>query len=475
MAAEIDLFAIRRGSVTAPAGCGKTHLIATNLLEHDYEKPALILTHTVAGVAALRGRLQRLGVPSGAYRLMTLDGWAIKLATLFPARCGVPREVLRITNTRTDYQTIQKAAADLAKAGHVDDILAASFSRQIVDEYQDCSQLQHALVYYSSRSLPTAVLGDPMQAVFGFNGPLPNWDTNVLKYFPSAGELKTPWRWINAGTEAFGRWLLQVRKALKDGQTVDLRDAPPEVRWMHLDGTEDHQRRLRAGLSKVEGGEGTVLIMGDSRKPQNQRLFASQTPGAVTVESVDLKDFIQFAMDFRLDAPGALGKLLGFAESVMTNVGATDLQRRVATLLAERQRKEATETEQAALAFEQERTFKRAVELLVEVSKRPGTRQHRPTVMSAGIRALNAANQDDPLSLHEAALRAREENRFRGRQLPARGVGSTLTLKGLEAEVAVILDVTEMDAKHLYVAMTRGSKMLVVCAASPVLRPVAVS
>lgn len=107
MAAEIDLFAVRRGSVTAPAGCGKTHLIAINLLEHDYAKPALILTHTVAGVVALRGRLQQLGVPSAAYRLMTLDGWAIRLATMFPARCAVLPEVLRITNARTDYKTIQ--------------------------------------------------------------------------------------------------------------------------------------------------------------------------------------------------------------------------------------------------------------------------------------------------------------------------------------------------------------------------------
>lgn len=102
MTAEIDLFAVKRGSVTAPAGCGKTHLIATNLLEHKHAKPALILTHTVAGVVALRTRLQQLGVPSTAYRLMTLDGWAIKLATVFPARCGVPPEVLRITDSRTD-------------------------------------------------------------------------------------------------------------------------------------------------------------------------------------------------------------------------------------------------------------------------------------------------------------------------------------------------------------------------------------
>jgi len=351
MTAEIDLFAVKRGSVTAPAGCGKTHLIATNLLEHKHAKPALILTHTVAGVVALRTRLQQLGVPSTAYRLMTLDGWAIKLATVFPARCGVPPEVLRITDSRTDYKAIQKAASELVKAGHIDDILAASFSHQIVDEYQDCSKYQHALVYYSSRRLPTCVLGDPMQAVFGFSGPLPDWDAHVCKYFPSAGELMTPWRWNKAGTAPFGQWLLDVRKTLRDGRAIDLTKAPPEVHWVHLDGTEDHQRRFRAGQVKAPGGQGSVLIMGNSKNPQGQRLFASQTPGAITVESVDLKDFIQFALRFRLDAPDALRQLLNFAESVMTNVGAADLQKRVTTLMAGRERKEATDAERAAIAF----------------------------------------------------------------------------------------------------------------------------
>jgi DNA helicase-2/ATP-dependent DNA helicase PcrA len=63
----------------------------------------------------------------------------------------------------------------------------------------------------------------------------------------------------------------------------------------------------------------------------------------------------------------------------------------------------------------------------------------------------------------------REENRLLGRPLPKRAVGSTLLLKGLEAEVAVVLNTEGMSAQHLYVAMTRGSMKLVVCSASPIL------
>jgi len=78
---EIDLLSIRRGTVTAPAGCGKTHLIARSLTRHgNAKKPILILTHTNAGVAALRGRLDRAGIRPTAYRLLTIDGWAMRLA-----------------------------------------------------------------------------------------------------------------------------------------------------------------------------------------------------------------------------------------------------------------------------------------------------------------------------------------------------------------------------------------------------------
>ena len=75
---EIDLLDVDLGTVTAPAGCGKTHLIADALSRHVGPKPILVLTHTNAGVAALRSRLERSRVPSSVYRLTTIDGWAMR-------------------------------------------------------------------------------------------------------------------------------------------------------------------------------------------------------------------------------------------------------------------------------------------------------------------------------------------------------------------------------------------------------------
>jgi len=468
---EIDILAIDHGTVTAPAGCGKTHLIAEALTRHAHNKPILVLTHTNAGVAALRGRLDRFGVPAKAYRLATIDGWAMRLITTFPARSAHNPDILKLTNPATDYPNIRVAAIRLLKAEHISDILAASYSRLIVDEYQDCSIRQHAIVVYAARALPTCVLGDPMQAIFGFGiDNLVEWN-EVCACFPLVGELKTPWRWVNANAEPLGHWLLDVRRKLLNRQPVDLRVAPAGVIWVELDGTEDHARRLAAARVKPPANVGSVLIIGDSTSPDSQRKFASQTPGAVTVEAVDLRDFVSFAKNFYLQAPNALEQLAQFAQSVMTNVGAADLVRRVQTLKAGSARKQPSNVEQVALGFATRPTHGGAMDLLVEINKEGGVRTHRPAVLKSCLKALQLCADCSEMSFHDAAIWMREQNRLVGRPLPKRAVGSTLLLKGLEAEVAVILNARNLNARNLYVAMTRGSKLLMVCSESPVLNP----
>ncbi|WP_336801386.1 UvrD-helicase domain-containing protein [Kaistia sp. MMO-174] len=467
---EIDLLAITRGSITAPAGCGKTHLIAQALRRHDNVKPVLVLTHTNAGVAALRVRLDKARVPPGRYRLSTLDGWALRLLSAFPKRSGIDPTLLALAKPKTDYPAIRKAAAILMRDGHINDILKSSFARLIIDEYQDCGTLQHAMAAFTSLVLPTVVLGDPMQAIFGWAGDVPDWEGQVCDRFPTAGELTTPWRWENAGTKSLGLWLLDVRKRLKNGEPVDLKCAPPEVTWVSLDGKADRERQLRAGMTKaVDGGE--VLIIGDARSPPSQRRYASQLPGAVTVESVELGDLVEFAGGLDFAGRDALAKIATFAASVMTNVGSADLIKRVEILERGRGRKDPSDVERAALRFQQDRSPAAVVDLLVEISKEPGVRTHRPTVLRACIRALQSCEGSDlRASFYQGVIQAREQNRLIGRPLPKRAVGSTLLLKGLEAEVAVLLDTTGLDARNLYVAMTRGSKRLIICSSDNMLR-----
>lgn len=468
---ELDILAIKGGTVTAPAGCGKTQLIADALKRHAGGKPILVLTHTNAGVVALRHRLDKASVPASAYRLATIDGWAMRLITMFPQRSGHDPAILNLAE-RNDYPNIREAAFNLLKAGHVNDILASSYARLIVDEYQDCSIRQHAVVYYAAQTLPTCVLGDPMQAIFGFGSDgLAHWDNHVCRHFPLAGELNTPWRWINAKSEALGHWLLEVRGKLIRGEPIDLTTAPAGITWVQLDGINDHQRQLEAGRVQAPTGDGHVLIIGESTNPGSQRLYASQTPGAITVEAVDLKDLVTFAQRLDLTAANALEIVLDFAGSMMTNVGAPELRRRLASLTRGTARNAANNVETAALSFVQTPTPRSTAHLLEAIGAQPGVRTYRPAVVRACMKALQLCTTNDATSFADAAVRIREQNRLLGRPLPRRAVGSTLLLKGLEADVAVILNAHRLSSRNLYVAMTRGSRMITVCAPTSTLRP----
>lgn len=472
MPPELDLFAFDRGSVAAPAGCGKTQLIADTLSLHEGQKPILILTHTNAGAAALRIRMQRAHVPNSSYRVTTIDGFAMRLIRVFPVRSGHDPRILEINNARNDYPAIRDAACRLLQAGHISDALRATYSRLIVDEYQDCSLVQHAIVDALATVLPTAVLGDPMQAIFGFGGnQLIQWEAHVEGSFPAVGALETPWRWRNAGTEPLGRWLLEARARLQDRQDVDLRGAPAEVQWVQLDAANADQQRRAAAQTRAIGQEQTVLIIGDARNPRGRHQVTSQTPGATAVEAVDLGDLMGFARHFNVGAANALEQLVHFASELMTQVGAANLLGRVETIRQGRARTPPTPAEAAAVAFTEAPSLNGALQLLHELEHQPNARVFRPEMFNCCRSAMRAAAAGGGMTLLDAVLQARERNRHLGRPISRRAVGSTLLLKGLEADVAVILHPDLMDAPNLYVALTRGARRLVVCSPTAVLRP----
>lgn len=474
-AADPDLLEIERGSVAAPAGCGKTQLIADALSRHREQKPALILTHTNAGVAALRARLDRKTVPRAKYRLSTLDGWSLRLLSTFPARSGVNRDSLAVRNPGNDYPEIKRAAAVFLSAGHLRDVFSATYSRLIVDEYQDCGKLQHAAVCQLAEALPTVVLGDPMQEIFNWQAGHPHWEDDVCPAFPPAGELKTPWRWKLVGEEGFGEWLLWARRELASGRTIDLRAAPPNVTWIRLDGADDQAKQRQACLTESPRRGGEVLIMTGGRQKDLQRKMAKETPGAVTVEAVDLTDVTDFARRMTFGLPGDLETVLDFASEVTAGIGATEMLDRIDAIMGGAPGMEADTAELAAIAFKTEGTPAALVRLFTALEGIQGARTYRPEILEACINALRSCGTGEGASFLEAATRIREQNRLLGRKLPQRSVGSPLLLKGLEADVAVILDAAAFDPvpaknrKNLYVAITRGSRALVVCSRSPVI------
>ncbi|MBB7580233.1 hypothetical protein HEM31_020925, partial [Escherichia coli] len=60
-------------------------------------------------------------------------------------------------------------------------------------------------------------------------------------------------------------------------------------------------------------------MIGNSYDTRGRQQMASQTPGATTVEAVDLVDLTDFGAGFNLEAADALTRLVKFAAGVIVN------------------------------------------------------------------------------------------------------------------------------------------------------------
>lgn len=456
-----------RGAMIAPAGYGKTHIIATAVAKYGGGRE-LILTHTHAGVDALRGRLDRMGVPAKAYHLDTIAGWALRLATAFPGTSRLPTAEPR---TNEEYSGVYVAAANLLGHRPIREIIRASYSGVYIDEYQDCTVVQHGLVLALLNVLPCRILGDPLQGIFDFgDNDAIRWDEHVLPAFDSVTGPMKPWRWVDANP-ALGEWLHVVRECLEKRNPIDLRGAP--VQWVDSSDpmTKANNQRVACLRAAKREGESVVAIHG----LQNQCHYVARGLGGLysCVEAIDTEDLYKAAR--ALDANSGYGRgvaVLDFAGKCMTQVKSAlkAIREAFEEGRVPKVRKN-VEVCQALLAVAKEDSLAAievALDALVSVEKAVVYRRELLREMQKAIRAVMAGEAP---SLEEAVWMVRNRSRRLGRILPRCAVGTTLLVKGLEFHHAVVLDADGYDAKNLYVALTRGSKSLTIVSSSHVIKP----
>jgi superfamily I DNA/RNA helicase len=110
-------------------------------------------------------------------------------------------------------------------------------------------------------------------------------------------------------------------------------------------------------------------------------------------------------------------------------------------------------------------------EILRAVRNLPGIKCYRPELFKNLIAALNLA-QENSIPVHEAMMLCRNIARKSGRRVEGRCLGTTLLTKGLEFDTVVVLNAHKFKSpKHLYVALTRARKKLVVISENKTLSP----
>lgn len=459
----VDL-AATTGLVEAPAGCGKTHSIVTGLQQAgDMEAPWLVLTHTNAGVSALRHRLRRKGVPIDRWRVQTIDAWCIRLITSFPQRSGLDPKIL--DPAKPDYPGIRNCALELLAAGHLDEAIQASYSRIVVDEYQDCSTDAHQIICVLANLLPTVALGDPLQAIFDFAEPVVEWK-QAKADLGEAGQLDEPYRWLKAEAPDLARWLMDIRPDLMSGNPIDLTAAPAD--HVHfVQATDDGSSYGQAANRKLRVGY-KALIMFHGKDTDKQRGAARLLPEAEYVEPVGFKDVVKCMRECPTSSPvvklGILANQLGAPSTFL------DARKMANDARASPADFQADSPQTLLRVVEDDFSWAAASNAFEALMVQPGTSLYRPVALKAA-RTIFTAALDDDTDLDSIITRVCWEHSNSHRTFRRRAVGSTLLLKGLEAQTAVVFHDGRFTAQNIYVALTRGSKEIVVHGGDPVLVP----
>ena len=458
-------------SLEMPAGTGKTELLAASVAAAaEQGERSLVLTHTNAGVDAIRRRLRRFCVPSSMVRVETITSWAFTLSRSYPGIAGTNVPVGPNWDNSQEYV---EGAVLVAKTPAVRHVHAVSFGYLFVDEYQDCTVAQHELIVEISEAVPRSVLlGDRLQAIFGFDKkrPLMDWDTDVKPRYTPKVVPRVPQRWRNHNV-ALGQWLLKIRPSLVDGGSFDFSaHSVVGLEWRQCDFKTAVQTVNKAAYGLSSSGESVVLL---DKRPDQVAKHASRLGGSYAV----MEDVAgRFMAEHLANLPPEDDVLLalwlaGVAKKCFVGLAGLD-----ATLLGRLEKgrtvsdlkRKGLEPVQVALdGLIANPVYDQLCVAAAVIRAVPDLALYRQEAWDDTFRAV-ARGVEDETTPQEALAVVRDRLRRGGRGERRRIASRTLLVKGLEFDHVIIANVQNFtDPRHLYVALSRARKSVTVIGGSP--------
>ena len=447
-------------SLEMPAGTGKTHIVAgLAAVASETDGRVLILTHTHAGVDAIRRRLKTFGVPPKQVWVDTITGWAFDLVRAYPKVAGVE---VPATPDWTKSSNYIAGAVRVAQSQAIRAMHAASFDYLIVDEYQDCNTGQHDLVLALISGIPKAcVSGDRLQGIFAFGGQvLVDWDQHVFPNFPAFELEHVAHRWAGHN-EPLGAWLLGIRPALLAGSTVDIAAAAVSGLQLILPGQSSI---TSAALAAFPPGE-TVLVLGQWAPELDE--LASKLNGEFTVmEELQGKTMANWLTRFDGAAEEHYAALIArYAKDCFVGLAGIDqpVMKKLmdGAPVAHLQRDGIADILTALDVVTAERTRESVLDAMAVIKANAVTRLYKREAWFDARKAISRSLTGE-LTCVEALGQIRDAMRRSGRPAESHIVSRTLLVKGLEYDHVIIADARLQSSEHLYVALTRGRKSLTV-------------
>lgn len=457
----LGLLAAAPCSVELPAGTGKTQLLAAaSTVTGERGQRTLVLTHTNAGVDAVRQRLRLLGVPSAMTRVETITSWAFSLVRSYSVIAGVSAPQVPVW---ADSDAYLQGAIAVARSKAVREVMGLSFDYLLVDEYQDCSALHHAFVLALRDAIPkTVVLGDRLQAIFTFGGPMASWEDDVLASFPTHSVPTHPHRWREHNVD-LGAWLLVVRAHLQDGIEFDF--AAHDIPGVRFVPTSGPSTLAQVAHSFQDPAESVLLL---DKWPRDVARHASRLGGRYLVmEDIGGRFMREHLATLPPEgAPAVARWFADFAKQCVIGLGELD-----AAVLARLDRQQTVahyrregigEVLEALDRLLANPTYGELAGAAEVVRRCPALRLYRREAWRDTCEAITlSAGTDVPVLVSFDLVRDRL--RRAGRRPDNRIASRTLLVKGLEYDHVVIADLKNLaDPCNLYVALSRARKTVTV-------------
>ena len=465
MDSEIDNYLNDNKSlVIAPAGHGKTTLLTKCILRLQMYKNILILTHTHAGIASIKQKMSKEHIPLKNVCISTITGFAQHIAILFYGK-----NILEKQEDKKYFNDIQEKVLRIISLNGVLNIIKRTYSVIFVDEYQDCSIIQHKIIEKISSVMPTHLLGDPLQAIIRFNDEPVDFSKH-LNNFKEYNFLSIPWRWNNCGNKDLGESIIKMRKLLLSNSEIKLDDSNEfKGVFFYKHSTEEQKCWSTLGNALLKLKSDSILILfppivecGITYRAKCRQRFDFKHDFEL-LEAIDDKDFYKCAQaidSLRCEEKNITGDLLiKLLEAISFNKG--DVTEWFSSKGVKRKRSEKEKCDTMKIMYEnfvQSRSLDALYLIINYVHTNLKWRYKRPTLLNAIKKVLQDYRESSCL---ERMKTYKNKIRIIGRKVNGKCIGNTWLTKGLEFDDVIILDAHKYkDCNNFYVAISRACKNL---------------
>lgn len=455
----------------APAGFGKTYTIIASLqyLQSQLSKKQLILTHTHAGVASIKDKLKKSGA-SPICEVETISSFSQRFVIAYSDPLLIPP----IEDSKRYYPTILSLALELFTTEIIQGVINSTYSGLFVDEYQDCTKNQHNLILAISNILPTRILGDYLQGIFEFNEPVVNLlDKVEMEGFAgNSFVLDQPQRWLNGNNQNLGFDLKEIRKKLISRVNIDLREHKSiEFYNYPKEDLYNYSSDYVKTIWKLIGDSDSLLILhSNTTSIEPRKKIAQRFKNSISlIESIDDQLFYKTAK--LLDNISEDNIELKLYKLSLLLFNKTEVDKWFNNNGFKRKTKTEDKDRIKHIRKLAENYKVNLCLILSEFSSIPELKCYRPEVLNS-LKESSTLAMTKNISFYEGMVIHRNKIRRYGRKVAGKCIGTTLLTKGLEFDNVLIMDAQNFNCpRHLYVAMTRACKRLIIVSETSVLNP----